>query len=134
MTHFHMSVYSQGTMSQEDAVGDLSVPPDPSIFENPSDKHAPVAADKTDQPSSSPSLSLDTSEHELTSEGAEEGAPLGQVREPPQDQSEEHSCDQVTECNETVSLEPEVAEGEVEVGVPILWYMIMMMFLKGCNF
>ncbi|XP_058241039.1 protein NOXP20 isoform X2 [Hemibagrus wyckioides] len=97
-------------MSQEDAVGDLSVPPDPSVFKTPSDKHAPVAADKTDQPSSSPSLSLDTSEHE----GAEEGAPLGQVREPPQDQSEEHSCDQVTECSETVSLEPEVAEGEVE--------------------
>ncbi|KAK3507669.1 hypothetical protein QTP70_032595, partial [Hemibagrus guttatus] len=103
-----------GTMSQEDAVGDLTVPPDPSVFKTPSDKHAPVAAGKTDEPSSSTSLSLDTSEHELTNEGAEECVPVSQVTEPPQDQSKEHSCDQVTECSETVSLEPEVTEGEME--------------------
>ncbi|KAB5518578.1 hypothetical protein PHYPO_G00167640 [Pangasianodon hypophthalmus] len=53
-------------------------------------------------------------QHELANEGAVECAPVSQLTEPPQDQSEEHGCDQVTECSETVSLEPEVAEGEVE--------------------
>ncbi|XP_034156867.2 protein NOXP20 isoform X2 [Pangasianodon hypophthalmus] len=101
-------------MSQEVAVGDTAVPPDPPVLKTPSDEHAPVVADKTDEPSSSPSLSLDAPEHELANEGAVECAPVSQLTEPPQDQSEEHGCDQVTECSETVSLEPEVAEGEVE--------------------
>lgn len=103
-------------MSQEEAVGDTAVPPDPPVFKTPSDEQAPVVADKTDKPSSSPSLSGGAPEHELTNEGAEESASVSQVTEPPQDQSEARSCDQVTECSETVSLEPEVAEGEVEVG------------------
>ncbi|KAF4071656.1 hypothetical protein AMELA_G00275840 [Ameiurus melas] len=61
-----------------------------------------------------PSLSLDAPEHEPIKEGAEKCAPVSQVTEPPQDRSEERGRDQVTECSETVSLEPEVAEGEVE--------------------
>ncbi|XP_060720610.1 protein NOXP20 isoform X2 [Tachysurus vachellii] len=96
-------------MSQEDAVSSIAEPPD-----THSDKHAPVVADKTNEPSSSPSLLLDTSGHELTSESAEESAPVSQTTEPLQEPSEEHSCDQVTECSETVSLDPEAAEGEVE--------------------
>ncbi|XP_026990757.2 protein NOXP20 isoform X2 [Tachysurus fulvidraco] len=101
-------------MSQEDAVSSIAVPPDTLVIKTHLDKHAPVVADKTDEPSSSPSLLLDTSGHELTSEGAEECAPVGQIPEPLQEPSEEHSCDQVTECSETVSLDPEAAEGEVE--------------------
>lgn len=120
-------------MSQEDAVSSIAVPPDTPVFKTHLDKHAPVVADKTDEPSSSPSLLLDTLGHELTSEGADECAPVSQITEPLQEPSEEHSCDQVTECSETVSLDPEAAEGEVEVGLPTLWCMIMM-FLKGCHF
>ncbi|MCJ8749267.1 hypothetical protein PDJAM_G00174410 [Pangasius djambal] len=101
-------------MSQEVEVGDTAIPPDPPVLKTPSDEHASVVADKTDEPSSSPSLSLNAPEHELTNEGAEECAQVSQVTEPPQDQSEEHGCDQVTECSETVSLEPEAVEGEVE--------------------
>ncbi|XP_017316662.1 protein NOXP20 isoform X2 [Ictalurus punctatus] len=101
-------------MSQEDAVGDTGVPPDPPVFKTPSDENAPAVADKTDEPFSSPSLSLDAQEHEPTKEGAEKCAPVSQVTEPPQDRSEERGCDQVTECSETVSLEPEAAEGELE--------------------
>lgn len=110
--HFDVFAYSQATMSNEDAVGDTAVPLDPPAFETPLDEHAPVAADKTDKPSSSPSLSLDVPEHEV----AEACAPVSQATVPPKDQSEDLSCDQVTECSETVSLEPEAAEGDVEVG------------------
>lgn len=120
-------------MSQEDAVGDTGVPPDPPVFKTPSDENAPAVADKTDEPFSSPSLSLDAQEHEPTKEGAEKCAPVSQATEPPLDRSEERGCDQVTECSETVSLEPEAAEGELEVGVPTNWCVIMM-FLKGCHF
>ncbi|TSN95711.1 Protein Noxp20 [Bagarius yarrelli] len=99
-------VYSQGTMSQEDAVGDTTVLPDSS------DKHTPVVLDKTDR---APLLPSETPEHELTRENAEECTSFSQVTEPQRDQSKEHSCDQVTECSETVSLEPEVVEGEAEL-------------------
>ncbi|KAM9449414.1 protein NOXP20 isoform 2-T2 [Clarias gariepinus] len=101
-------------MSQGDAAGDIAVPPDPPVFKEPSDEHAPLAADRTKDTSSSPSPSLDAPEHVITNEAAEACAPLSQVTEQTQDQSEEHGCGQVTECNETVSLEPEVVEGEVE--------------------
>ncbi|XP_060772677.1 protein NOXP20 isoform X2 [Neoarius graeffei] len=101
-------------MSEEEVLGDTTVPPDPPAFKTPSDEHAPVVADKTDEPSSSPSLPVGAPEHKLTSEGAEECASVSQVTEPPKHQSEEHCCDQVTECSETVSLEPEVVEGDAE--------------------
>lgn len=112
-----MFASSQGTMSEEVVLGDTTVPPDPPAFKTPSDEHAPVVADKTDEPSSSPSLPVGAPEHKLASEGAEECASVSQVTEPPKHQSEEHCCDQVTECSETVSLEPEVMEGDAEVGV-----------------
>lgn len=114
--HFYVFAYSQATMSNEDAVGDTAVPLDPPAFKTPLDEHAPVAADKTDKPSSSPSLSLDVPEHELNNEVAEACAPVSQATVPPKDQSEDQSCDQVTECSETVSLDPEATEGDVEVG------------------
>lgn len=113
--HFQVFAYSQGTMSKEDAVCDTAITPDPPVFKTPLDEHAPVVADKKDVPSSTSSRSVDTPEHELTNKSAEACAPVSQVTEPPHEQSEDHSCDQVTECSEMVSLEPEVAEGEVEV-------------------
>ncbi|KAF7686701.1 protein NOXP20 [Silurus meridionalis] len=100
------------TMSQNHAVDDTAMPTNPPVSKMPSDEHTPVV-DKTDKPSSIPSLSLEATEQEPPNEGAEERPPVSQVPEPPQEHSEEHGCDQVTECSETVSLEPEVAEGDM---------------------
>lgn len=114
------SVFSQSNMSQEDAVCDTAVPPKPPVLKTPSDEQAPLVADKTDEPSFSPSRSSDPPEYEPTSEGVEVGASVSHVPEPPENNSDDHSCDQVSECIATVSLEPEVAEGEVEVGYIIV--------------
>ncbi|KAI5616564.1 protein NOXP20 isoform X1 [Silurus asotus] len=100
-------------MSQNHAVDDTAVPTNPPVSKMPSDEHTPVV-DKTDKPSSIPSLSLEATEQEPPNEVAEERPPVSQVPEPPQEDSEEHDCDQVTECSETVSLEPEVAEADIK--------------------
>lgn len=113
----YFPAYSQGIMSQEVTEGDTAVPTDPPVFKTPSDEQTP---DTTEEPSSSPSLSLAAPEQELTNESADVCAPVGPDSEPLQDQSEDHSSDQVTECSETVSLEEgEGGGGEVEVEVEV---------------
>ncbi|KAI4897393.1 hypothetical protein NFI96_012247 [Prochilodus magdalenae] len=102
------------TMSQEDAGGDPLTHSDPSVFEAPSEEHAPVPAPNTDEPPSAPPLSLATPEPEPTSEGGEVHFPATQAEETPQGQSVGGPGDQVTECSESVSLEPDAAEGEME--------------------
>ncbi|KAI4878687.1 hypothetical protein NFI96_030344 [Prochilodus magdalenae] len=102
------------TMSQEDAGEDPLTHSDPSVFEAPSEEHAPVPAPNTDEPPSAPPLSLATPEPEPTNEGVEVHAPATQAEETPQGQSVEGIGDQVTECSESVSLEPDAAEGEME--------------------
>ncbi|XP_072526189.1 protein NOXP20 isoform X2 [Salminus brasiliensis] len=100
-------------MSQEDVVGDPSTHPDPPLFEtNSPDEQASKSAASMDDPPSAPPLSEATPEPEATSEGAEEHALATQAEDPPQGQSVESTGDQMAECGESVSLEPDGAEAE----------------------
>ncbi|KAL7841195.1 hypothetical protein SRHO_G00248860 [Serrasalmus rhombeus] len=103
------------TMSQEDAVGDPPTRTDPTVFETSSEECDPVPAPRTDDSPSAPPPSFATPEPRPANEGAEEHSPATQAKEPPQGPSEQGSGDHMTECSESVSLEPDAAEAEVEI-------------------
>ncbi|XP_026882245.2 protein NOXP20 [Electrophorus electricus] len=109
-------------MSQEEAVGGPSPRSDPPLFETSSDEHPPGAEAVTPRPPSAPPPTLGEPQHETREEGA--AVPANQAQEVSQDQSqaEEESQDQsqdgtkvqTTDCSESVNLEPEATEAEVE--------------------
>lgn len=113
-------------MSHDEPAEDLTTQP-PSLRQTSTDESPPIAPVNTEELPSLSQLSLETSASEPTNEAVEEhGTTARDVEEkqlhPPEDKPE----DLVTECVDSVSLDPDVtqeeAQGtEVEITLMSLW-------------
>lgn len=103
-------------MSQDESetVENLITKPPPSLQPTASDETATVAAANTDEVPSISQLSLDTSAPDITNVAAEEHGTTRGVEEMQVHPSEEKSEGQVTECVDSVSLDPDVTQEEAQ--------------------
>lgn len=101
-------------MSQDETVEDLTAKSPPSLHPNASDETGPIAAVNTDEVPSLSQLSLGTSTPDPTNVAAEEHGTTKATEEKQVHQSEEKPEGQVTECVESVSLDPDVTQEEAE--------------------
>uniref|UniRef100_A0A8C2B158 Family with sequence similarity 114 member A1 n=1 Tax=Cyprinus carpio TaxID=7962 RepID=A0A8C2B158_CYPCA len=99
-------------MSQDETVEDLIRKPPPSLQPTASDETATVAAANTDEVPSISQLSVDTLTPDVTNVGAEEHSTTKGVEETQDHPSEEKPEGQVTECVDSVSLDPDVTQEE----------------------
>uniref|UniRef100_A0A8C1B6D5 Family with sequence similarity 114 member A1 n=2 Tax=Cyprinus carpio TaxID=7962 RepID=A0A8C1B6D5_CYPCA len=99
-------------MSQDETVEDLIRKPPPSLQPTASDETATVAAANTDEVPSISQLSVDTLTPDVTNVAAEEHSTTKGVEETQDHPSEEKPEGQVTECVDSVSLDPDVTQEE----------------------
>ncbi|XP_056112796.1 protein NOXP20 isoform X2 [Rhinichthys klamathensis goyatoka] len=101
-------------MSQDETVEDLTAKSPPSLHPTASDETGPIAAVNTDEVPSLSQLSLGTSTPDPTNVAAEEHGTPKATEEKQVHQSKENPEGQVTECVESVSLDPDVTQEEAE--------------------
>lgn len=101
-------------MSQDETVEDLITKPLPSLQPTASDETATVAADNTDEVPSISQLSLDTSAPDITNAAAEEHGTTKGVEEMQVHPSEEKPEVQVSECVDSMCLDPDVTQEEAQ--------------------
>ncbi|XP_059409843.1 protein NOXP20 isoform X2 [Carassius carassius] len=106
-------------MSQDETVEDLITKPPPSLQSTASDETVTVAADSTDEVLSISQLSLDTLTPDVTNAAAEEHSTTKGVKEMQDHPSEEKPEGQVTECVDSVSLDPDVTQEEAQGTEPL---------------
>ncbi|KAL0204022.1 hypothetical protein M9458_002040, partial [Cirrhinus mrigala] len=99
-------------MSQDETVEDLITKSPPSLPPTASDETGTIAAANTDEVPSVSQLSVDTSAPDLTNAAAEEHGATKGVEEKQVHPSEEKPEGQMTDCVDTVSLEPDVTQEE----------------------
>lgn len=99
-------------MSQDETVEDLAAKSPPSLHATASDESVPIAAVSTDEVPSLSQLSLNTSTPDPTNAAVEEHGTAKGIDEKQVHQSEENPEGQVTECVESVSLDPDVTQEE----------------------
>ncbi|KTG39143.1 hypothetical protein cypCar_00027269, partial [Cyprinus carpio] len=107
------------TMSQDETVEDLIRKPPPSLQPTASDETATVAAANTDEVPSISQLSVDTLTPDVTNVAAEEHSTTKGVEETQDHPSEEKPEGQVTECVDSVSLDPDVTQEEAQGTEPL---------------
>ncbi|XP_077061121.1 protein NOXP20 isoform X3 [Siphateles boraxobius] len=106
-------------MSQDETVEDLTAKSPPSLHPTASDETGLIAAVNTDEVLSLSQLSLGTSTPDSTNVAAEEHGTPKDTEEKQVHQSEEKPEGQVTECVESVSLDPDVTQEEAEGTEPL---------------
>ncbi|XP_056112797.1 protein NOXP20 isoform X3 [Rhinichthys klamathensis goyatoka] len=106
-------------MSQDETVEDLTAKSPPSLHPTASDETGPIAAVNTDEVPSLSQLSLGTSTPDPTNVAAEEHGTPKATEEKQVHQSKENPEGQVTECVESVSLDPDVTQEEAEGTEPL---------------
>ncbi|XP_051753439.1 protein NOXP20 isoform X2 [Ctenopharyngodon idella] len=106
-------------MSQDETVEDLTAKSPPSLHATASDETAPIAAVSTDEVPSLSQLSLNTTTPDPTNAAAEEHGTAKSTEEKQVHQSEENPEGQVTECVESVSLDPDVTQEEAQETEPL---------------
>ncbi|XP_042572605.1 protein NOXP20-like [Cyprinus carpio] len=106
-------------MSQDETVEDLIRKPPPSLQPTASDETATVAAANTDEVPSISQLSVDTLTPDVTNVAAEEHSTTKGVEETQDHPSEEKPEGQVTECVDSVSLDPDVTQEEAQGTEPL---------------
>ncbi|XP_043103648.1 protein NOXP20 isoform X2 [Puntigrus tetrazona] len=106
-------------MSQDEAVEDLITKPPPSLQPAVSDESATGAAANTDEVPSLSQLSLGTSAPDVTDATPEEHAATKGVKETQIHPSEEKPEGQVTECVDSVSLDPDVTQEDAQAAEPL---------------
>ncbi|XP_077061119.1 protein NOXP20 isoform X1 [Siphateles boraxobius] len=109
----------RSTMSQDETVEDLTAKSPPSLHPTASDETGLIAAVNTDEVLSLSQLSLGTSTPDSTNVAAEEHGTPKDTEEKQVHQSEEKPEGQVTECVESVSLDPDVTQEEAEGTEPL---------------
>ncbi|XP_026059689.1 protein NOXP20-like isoform X3 [Carassius auratus] len=107
------------TMSQDETVEDLITKPPPSLQLTASDETVTIAAASTDEVLSISQLSLDTSTPDVTNAAAEENITTTGDKETQDHPSEEKPEGQVTECVDSVSLDPDVTQEEAQGTEPL---------------
>ncbi|XP_016425944.1 protein NOXP20-like isoform X1 [Sinocyclocheilus rhinocerous] len=106
-------------MSQDETVEDLITKPPPSLQPTASDETATVAAANTDEVPSISQLSLDTLAPDVTNAAAEEHSTTKGVEEMQVHPSEEKPEGQVTECVDSVCLDPDATQEEAQGTEPL---------------
>ncbi|XP_067297957.1 protein NOXP20 isoform X2 [Pseudorasbora parva] len=100
-------------MSQDETVEDLTAKSPPSLHPTASDETAPISAVNTDEVPYLSQLSLGTSTPDPTNAAEEHGTAKG-TEESQVHPSEEKPGGPVTECVESVSLDPDVTQEEAQ--------------------
>ncbi|XP_062864685.1 protein NOXP20 isoform X2 [Trichomycterus rosablanca] len=101
-------------MSHKEEADVLPTSSDLQAFKPSLDEHTAVGEATIEEPHSNPSPASGTAEPELNNEDAEDHKPGTEPSEAQQDQLQNNAGDQEIECNESVSLEPDIAEGQEE--------------------
>ncbi|XP_030643875.1 protein NOXP20 [Chanos chanos] len=101
-------------MSLNETEGDPPTHDPPPLSQTPADEPAPPPELNTEDPSTAPPP-LDAQDSRSANEVAQEDVTANLSEEPQQSQSEVSGEGQVTECDESVDLEPKPTDGEAEV-------------------